>query len=86
MCLKYSQLDKGLLEGEREVSSATPTPLANAFANGKVNSRVRTKKTLTPHFSPHTADLKGLDIFYDLIIRTRCFAEEWPQQKVRFQG
>lgn len=86
VCLKYKQLDEGLLEGEREASPPIPTALASALANGKVNLRVRTKKILTPLSSLWNENLKTVDFSYDLIIRTRCFAEEQPQQKYRFQG
>lgn len=86
VCLKYNQLDEDLLEGEREVSPPTPTALASALANGKAHLRVRTKKILTPLSSLWSENLKTVDISYDLIIRTRCFAEEQPQQKYRSQG
>jgi len=86
VCLKYRQLDESLLEGEREVSPATPTALASALASGEVDPRVSTKKTPTPLFPPRSTNLKAVDISCDLIIRTRFFAEEGPRQKVRFQG
>lgn len=52
VCLKYSQLDEGLLEGEREVSPAAPTALVLCVGQWKSQSQsedqgVQTWRTLT---------------------------------------
>lgn len=39
VCLKYSQLDEGLFEGEREVSPATPTSLMLCIGQWKSQSQ-----------------------------------------------